>query len=107
MTQPTASTSSPSLIICAWIPIHGNDAAPELWHLFLTPDERIDRLNIAQQVFELNRDFQGFVCVDGKLRLMGYDDGRTDMDTGEEESEVEMDPDAKWNIFLDIPMPKK
>jgi len=107
--QATASAfvSSPSLIICAWIPVpetsHG-DAAPELWHLFLTPDERIDRLNIAQQVLELNYDFQGFIYVDEKMRLMGYDDGR--MDTWEDdESEVEVDPNAKWNIFLDVPMP--
>jgi len=76
-----ASTSSPSIIICAWIPIpdsDDDDAAPELWHLFLTPDERIDRLNIAQQVYELNRDFQRFVCVDEKMRLMGHHDGRSD-----------------------------
>lgn len=105
MTQPTSSTSSPSLIICAWIP-HEKHAAPELWHLFLTPDERIDRLNIAQQVSELNQDFQWFESVDGKIRLMGYGDGHTNMDTTEEdESEAEMNPDATWNIFLDIPMP--
>jgi hypothetical protein len=90
--QPTASTSSPSLIICAWIPIHDDETAPELWQLFLTPDERIDRLNIVQQVSELNHDFQWFECVDGKIRLMGYDDGRRG-------------PKATWNIFLDVPIP--
>jgi hypothetical protein len=98
MTQPAASTSSPSIIICAWIPIpdpeEDDDAGPELWHLFLTPDERIDRLNIAQQVYELDRDFQGFVCVDGKMRLVGHHDERS----------VE-ERNKKWNIFLDVPMP--
>jgi hypothetical protein len=106
ITSNTLAMTQPSLIICAWIPIHGEDAAPELWHLFLTPEERLDRLNIAQQVSELNRDFQWFVSVDGKIRLMGYDDGRTDMDTTEEEeSEAEMNPDATWNIFWDVPIP--
>jgi len=37
---------------------------------------------------------------------MGSDHGRPDADTGEEDrSEVEMDSDTKWNIFLDVPMP--
>jgi len=101
-TQATASTPSPSLIICGWIPIKDGYAAPELWQLFLTPDERIDRLNISQQIFELDHDFQGFACVDGKMRLMGSDHGRTDADTGEGDLE---NPDTKWNIFLDVPMP--
>jgi hypothetical protein len=46
-------------------------------------------------VFELNCDFQGFECVDEKMRLMGYHD---------RQEEKEMDPHAKWNIFLDVPM---
>jgi hypothetical protein len=81
----------------------GGTAAPELWQLFLTPDERVDRLNIAQQVYELNLDFRWFVPIDGKIRLMGYDDGHSD--TEECESERGIDPHATWNIFLDIPMP--
>jgi hypothetical protein len=116
MTQPTTSTSSPSLIICAWIPMKKGAAAPELWQLFLTPDERVDRLNIAQQVLELNLDFRWFVSIDGKIRLVGYDDGHSvgmdtedesevETDTEEDESEIETDPDATWNIFLDVPVP--
>jgi len=94
-------------------------AAPELWHLFLTPDERIDRLNIAWLVFKLKLDFQWFVSIDGKIRFMGYDDGQSDTETTDsDESEVEMDmdvmedldvtedPNLKWNIFLDVPMLK-
>ncbi|KIM41278.1 hypothetical protein M413DRAFT_445315 [Hebeloma cylindrosporum] len=110
VTQPTPSTSSsPSLIVCAWIPIRDDEAAPELWQLFLTPDERIDRLNIAQQVFELNYDIQWFMSVDGKMRLIGYDDGRSgDMDTSDGEQDPndwKMDRGAKWNVFLDVPIP--
>ena len=79
-------------------------AAPELWQLFLTPDERVDRLNIAPRVLEFNLDFQWFMSIDGKIRLVGYDDGQR-TDTKEDESELVTDPGATWNIFLDVPVP--
>jgi hypothetical protein len=56
----------------------------------MTFDEFSDYLNIAQQVFELNRG--GFEFIDGRMRLMpmGYHDRQQ-----ENEHEVKMDPNAK------------
>ncbi|KAF8952006.1 hypothetical protein BDZ97DRAFT_1768983 [Flammula alnicola] len=98
------------VIICAWIPLpNTDDIVPEIWHLFLSPDERINCLDISRKVWELDQDFQGFVCVGGQMRLMGTvpEPGvanRHRMQVDSDVDEVEVDPNATWNMYLDIPL---
>ena len=50
-----------------------DELAPEMWQLFLSPDERIVCLDVAKQIWELDFDFQMFIWTEGQLRILGTD----------------------------------
>lgn len=64
------SPISPSIIICGWIEFE-DGLAPELWHLFLNPEDRVVCLNMAKHLWDLDNDFQLFFCAEGQLRILG------------------------------------
>jgi hypothetical protein len=81
-----------SVIICAFVDVPDtDDVAPEIWHLQLSPEERIECLNIKQKIWDLDADFQGSAYIDGQVRILGTDD------PNEEDRS-----NAKWNTYLDI-----
>ncbi|KAF9477641.1 hypothetical protein BDN70DRAFT_880903 [Pholiota conissans] len=90
VSRPSVAISAfdSTVIICCFVDVPGtDDVAPEVWRLSLTPHEKIDSLNIMRKIWDLNSDFQGAICVGGKVRLMGWD---------------QVGKDARWNTFLDI-----
>ncbi|KAJ3515851.1 hypothetical protein NLJ89_g1494 [Agrocybe chaxingu] len=101
----TSSTSAPCITICGWVPWGKEEAAPELWHLFLTPTERIDCLNISKKVYDLDHDFQGVIMAGGKMMLLGYDPPE-DVKMEDAGDEDRIDVNAVWNIYIEIPFPK-
>jgi len=89
-TPPINSTSpsSPSVILCAWVPRHNSKyAVPELWRLSLSHNDEIRCLNKSQQIWDLNADLQCCVSVSDRIILLG-NSGSTD-----EES---------WDIHLQV-----
>ncbi len=97
---PTSSTSSESsALICGWANWVGsvNDPTPELWHLELTPKECIRKLNIGPMVHEVGSGFEGAALVGDRLLLLG-----SNADSEENELEAALNPDAKYDRYLEI-----
>lgn len=69
-TIPYSTSISPSIIIGGWIKFQGA-LVPELWHLALSPEDCIQRLNLAQHIWDLDHNFQSLILAEGRLRLLG------------------------------------
>ncbi|KDR76953.1 hypothetical protein GALMADRAFT_66355 [Galerina marginata CBS 339.88] len=102
-----SSSSSDSVVICAWQPRPGTKSEdklfePEIYHFSLTPDDRLDCLKIIQKVCDLNHNFEGFMVVGERMHLLGsYSDENSSQTDSDSDSDDESD--ATWNIHLDIP----
>lgn len=94
-----SSPTSPSIVICGWID-YGTESelATELWHLFLSPEDRVVCLNMAKHTWDLDHDFQMFFCTEGHLRILGTDDVEGDKQKTNRNAQSKC-----FNIYVDLP----
>ena len=86
------NSSSPSVLLCTWIPHGPEDLSPEFWQFKTYPENRFIRLNVQDRIYALEKNFQRFALVGSRAFLMGQGD------------DAVRDEDAMCDTYVEIPL---